>query len=114
MTTIEPDDDAALELALNNVIRNPDNPQFRQVKEKLKREPRDKVAMFAAYSEQMDNLNLKPWQNPPMWIDDHDAVIALGKDATDYVAARTLRRMLRRGISRFHPNPLAALEAAKR
>jgi hypothetical protein len=62
------------------------------------------VAEFCAYSEQMANLHLKPWQEPPMHVDPDNP------KAGEAEAAALLRRMLQAGISRWHPDPLAALE----
>jgi hypothetical protein len=45
-----------------------------------------------------------------------DAIIARGSDDGDgkYAAALILRKMLDAGISRWHPDPLAAFEAASK
>jgi len=56
---------------------------------------------FASYCQQCRALHLKPWQDPPMYGD-------LGDDPQ---AARLLRRMLRAGISRYAPDPLAVLKS---
>ena len=54
---------------------------------------------FAAYGCQIDALKLKPWQTPPCYCDGEG----------DAPGDRLLRRMLKAGVSRFHPDPLAAL-----
>lgn len=107
-------DKAALELALSRILGSPEHAHHDQIKAKLASEPWADVARFAASSEQIDTLNLKPWQAPPSHIDDPEAVIALGTSHPDYKAAKLLQRMLARGVSRFAPDPLAAIEAAKR
>ena len=65
--------------------------------------PWAEVAQFAAYCAQFIALRLRPWERPPC----HSS--GEGDDA----AAVLLRRMLKAGISRWHPDPMAALEAAK-
>jgi hypothetical protein len=67
-----------------------------------------KAAMFAASCCQRDALRLKPWQSPPCWVADENEPRVGEEDA-----ARLLRRMLKAGISEFHPDPMAALEKAK-
>jgi hypothetical protein len=60
------------------------------------------AAMVAAYDCQARSMRLRWWEKPPCcapW---------RGKSR----GARLLRRMARRGISRYHPNPLAAIAEA--
>lgn len=112
MTTNEVDQ-AALELALSRILSNREHPQHEQIKAKLASEPWADVAAFAAASEQIDTLNLKPWQSPPSHIDDAEAVIALGTAHPDHAAAKLLKRMLSHGVSKYAPDPILAIEAAK-
>ncbi|MGY8677104.1 hypothetical protein Q2941_04725 [Bradyrhizobium sp. UFLA05-153] len=77
-----------------------------QIDYKLEHEPWESVAKFAAFSAQIRSLKLKAWQWPPC------AVIALEHpEASERIAARVLKKMLRHGISRWHPDPEAALAA---
>lgn len=74
----------------------------------------------------MERLNLHPAQSPPYWITNEDEAEAIlaegyrpaadgsGVDISDCPGARLLKRMLRYGVSPFYPNPIAAIEAAKR
>jgi hypothetical protein len=62
----------------------------------------NEAAEVAAYDVQCRSLNLPPWESPPC------VASVRGSDR----AARLLRRMLRRGISKFHPRPLQAIELA--
>ena len=62
------------------------------------------VAEFASYCCQCRALNLKPWQSPPCHADEDDA------NPRDEKARALLRRMLRAGVSRYDPDPMAALE----
>jgi hypothetical protein len=85
-------DEAALDLAWET---------FRE------REPNTDRKRFAVYSLQYGNLQLKPWQRPPVQLD-------LDADPRSCDCQKILKRMARAGISRFHPNPLAALAARQR
>jgi hypothetical protein len=67
---------------------------------------------------QMRSLHLPPWATPPCWINaaDIDAIIARGDDGTrgNYVAAKIVTRLRELGISQFHPDPMTAIESAKK
>jgi hypothetical protein len=88
------------------------------IDEKLEREGFKSAGHFAAYSCQMRSLHLPPWATPPCWINaaDIDAIIARGDDGTrgNYVAAKIVRRLRELGISQFHPDPMTAIESAKK
>jgi hypothetical protein len=90
-----------------------------QIAQKLTDESWEEVAAFCSYSEQCTNLGLRPWMEPPVWMYDIEAALALPATADDRgrrEAAELLQRMLAAGISRYHPDPRAALaeaEAAK-
>jgi hypothetical protein len=111
---LSPTDRKALELAIQLDLTRGNAATRQQVEAKLKDEPWLEVAMFCAYGQQCINLKLEPWQPPPCWaeIDDDDGNDGpiMGRRA----AAELLRRMLALGISRFHPNPLAALAEAEK
>ena len=72
------------------------------------------VAEFAAYSCQIKSLSLKPWQSPPVHEDEDADEPDNAERESDTAARKLLRRMLRAGVSRFDPDPLAALERANR
>jgi hypothetical protein len=95
--------------ALQRALRMAKAENKQQIKAKLKTEPWIEVALFAAYSLQIDNLNLKPWQSPPMHMGDdkpRDESPLAGR-----VAAWALRRkLLAAGLSVFEPDPVRALE----
>jgi hypothetical protein len=73
------------------------------------------VGMLAAACCQRQALRLKPWRIPPCRIRDPDHPDR-GRDRRygeidgRYDAARLLRQMYDLGISRWHPDPLAAVE----
>ena len=86
-----------------------------QIDSMLTDRPWREVAEFAAYSCQVDALNLKPWEWPPVWVDDIDAALNAPDDAKRIrSAALLLRRMQQCGVSRWHPDPVAACEAFER
>lgn len=109
-------DIAALELALAQTLAEPD--RVEQITSKLQDEDRMSVAEFCAYHRQCNTLNLEPWESPPCWIDDPDEVLAetyrsWGDAENERPAAILLQKMLALGISKYHPDPLAAIEAAR-
>jgi hypothetical protein len=75
-----------------------------QLDQKLKDEPWTDVAEFAAACVQSRALHLKPWETALCDIYDGD---------DDSPGKRLLKRMLKAGVSRYAPDPLAALEAAQ-
>jgi len=87
-----------------------------QIEQKLRDQPWEEAARFAAYHRQFTRLHLKPWQFAPCWIDPDDIedILAGGDDGQQYGAALLLKRMLAAGLSRFEPDPEAALEQAKK
>jgi hypothetical protein len=78
-----------------------------QIDDKLKDESWEDVATFAAYCARIESLKLKPWQQPPCHADEDDP------NPRDPQAQALLKEMLSAGVSRYHPDPLAAIEAAK-
>jgi hypothetical protein len=79
-------------------------PEYReQLERKLKTEPWEHVAEFAAYNCQIDNLGLKPWMDPPMY----------AELRPDPEALSILLKLLGAGLSRFEPDPLQALAEAR-
>ena len=66
---------------------------------------------------QSSALSLRPWQDPPCEIHPTDlrSILAAGDDGTaNYRAAKLLQEMFRSDLSQYEPDPLAALEAAKK
>jgi hypothetical protein len=107
-------DRAALELAMEYARRDPMRAE--QLDSKLAGtrftsgkgwaippEPWEAVARFAAYGCQMKSLRLRPWETPPCHVD----------ESRTSREASFLRKMLAAGVSRFHPDPLAALAEAE-
>ena len=78
-----------------------------QIDEMLKDEPWERVARFAARCCQSRMLNLPPWDLPPCSVSEDD------DSESDAEAVKLLRKMLAAGVSRYAPDPMAAIEAAK-
>jgi hypothetical protein len=95
-------DQLALEEAMRIARLEPG--RSRQLDAKLKDESWRDVAEFAASCVQSRALHLKPWETAPCDIYDDDP---------DSPGKRLLKRMLEAGVSRYAPDPLAALEAAR-
>ena len=106
----------ALERAIA-VIRARGGSDAVQIENKLRKEPWEYVARFAAYSQQCDNLRLGPHQSPPCWATEAD-LIADPDDPEDIYgrrAAAVLRkRLIEAGLSAHEPDPIQALERTKR
>ena len=108
-------DQEALELAMKIAMRDPRRAEH--IKGKLEGsnpnprggffcppEPWQEVAEFAASLCQRKALDLAPWENPPC----HAHIDPMGGDGS----VQLLEKMEAAGISRFHPDPLRALEQA--
>jgi hypothetical protein len=125
----------ALQLAIDLTLLDdpPDRGRVEQVTdflngagEFLPARPWREVAEFCAYHQQMRRLKLYSWSSSPCWIiteAEANAILARGpipaadgsgKDISNCSSAELLKRMLRAGVSPYHPNPLAALVEAKR
>jgi hypothetical protein len=80
---------------------------------KLKEETWEKIAKDAAWHCQIRSLNLNPWESAPCEIHDPDNLTPGHNPHAaeeDRKAAQLLKRMLAKGISKWHPDPIAALE----
>jgi hypothetical protein len=99
-TRTESLDRAALAEAVAIVRGHPE--RSRELAEVMAERGWEAAAEVAVFDAQCRALNLPPWEAPPC------VANARGKDR----AARLLRRMLKRGISRWHPRPLEAIAEA--
>jgi hypothetical protein len=68
-----------------------------------------RVGKFAAYCCQHKALHLAPHETPPCHVERLDKV-----EPEERKAADLQRRMLRHGVSRWHPDPMAAIASAKK
>jgi hypothetical protein len=103
-------DRKAMQLAIE-MTRADNDKQRREIDDRLRTQPWQEVAEFAVWHCQDRSLKLRPWECPPFLT--HNV-----KDPSDCWVYRPqevalLRRMLAAGVSRFHPDPLAALAAAE-
>jgi hypothetical protein len=88
------------------------------IDEKIEREGFRSAGSFASYSAQMHSLRLAPWMYPPALIDEADIERTLAAGDGDmhgkFVAAQLVVRLREHGISKYHPDPMAALDAARK
>src|SRR5271170_2203595 len=110
-------DKSALELAMVRACEL--EPRWgEQLNSKLVEAGWEATARFAAVCCQARTLNLQPWEMSPAQIDDpYDRIDLFLRDPFGYagyfVAARLLRQMLQVGVSKWHPDPIRAVEEAK-
>jgi hypothetical protein len=111
-------DREALERAID-MARRESPAQRKQIDDMLAKDGWDETARFAAYACQDGNLKLAPWQMPPCWIRGNlDALLAAPVTGHDHrgqrQAALLLKRLLAAGLSKYEPDPEAALAKAER
>ena len=70
------------------------------------------VARSCSYRLQLEALQLAPWQTPPTYADP-DALHAPHSNG-EREAAELLARLMRAGLSKYEPDPVAALMRAER
>jgi hypothetical protein len=108
MTPIDKD---ALERAMAIAQREPG--RRGQLESMLEDQPWHEVAEFAAHCVQGDALDLYPWETPPCDVSDEpspdEGQTGRVADETLPAARKLLHRLLAAGLSRYEPNPLAAL-----
>jgi hypothetical protein len=110
-------DHAALKLAVERYNRDGDYDQFNHI---VKQHGWEGAAKFCARCMQGSALKLQPWEIPPAKINSPDNPDeGLRPDqpgpASDgrQQAAHLLKRMLAAGVSKWHPDPLRAIERAE-
>jgi hypothetical protein len=116
MKKISETDHAAMKLAIEQALAEGGTVR-QQVRDKLRDEPWLKVGEFCSYHRQCDTLELALWETAPCEIDDPDnpEIPPVGADMSRVAeAADLLRTMLAFGVSRWHPDPVAAVAAAKK
>jgi hypothetical protein len=107
-------DREALERAIA-IDRKRDPKSYKPINRRLEPERWYEAGKSAAYACQCAALRPKPWQPVPA-----NEYVAVTDDDSEYgpvmgraAAAELLRRMLAAGLSRYEPDPIAALEAAE-
>ena len=101
-------DRAALELALQQTLAEKDQSRVEQVQSMLKGRTRLEVSQFCSFHRQIEALRLHPWEMPPC-LGDLD-----NGSGRDERAWALLGRMRKAGVSRWHPDPMSALEKAEK
>jgi hypothetical protein len=103
---LDPIDREALEDSIHEMTRQPLGAKQLEKIRRLGRSWYD-IALFACYSCQFDNMRRLVFDPTPMDVKDRDH-----PEPDEMHAALVLRKMLREGISRYHPDPYEALEIA--
>jgi hypothetical protein len=106
LAEIDDHDTAALELAMDGARALG---RGKQLDKMLETRSWQRVAKFAAYCCQRKALHLAPHETPPCHVERLDKV-----EPQERKPAELQRRMLRHGVSGWHPDPMAAIAAAKR
>jgi hypothetical protein len=113
---LSPTDRAALTLAIE-VTRNESSARRQQIDSFLQKRSWIAVATFCASCAQSRSLRIDPWQPAPCNVGNMEAALngmMPDEPRCGYRAAALLRqRMERCGVSRWHPDPVAACEAAE-
>lgn len=103
-------DRAALKLAVEQASQESEA-RAQQIAEMLKSRDWEEVASFCSTVAQSRSLNLRPWQVAPC--DFHPADLDADWRRGGQAASDLLERMRRHNISKYHPDPLAALQRAE-
>jgi hypothetical protein len=98
-------DTAAVTLAARQCCSR-DESRLRQFEKLRTMRSGQQIGRLATYIEQMRKLELKPHETPPCWVDPNNP------DEDERGAVELVRRMLKAGISQYHPDPMAALKEA--
>jgi hypothetical protein len=93
------------ELALQQASDVPRRDGLTQIESMLRDRPRREVRKFAVYGFRCERCNYGPWQFPPCWISLDDT------DPEHAPAVALLRRLIANNLSRYEPDPIAALAA---
>jgi hypothetical protein len=108
-------DHDALERCIQATLASKDHKRAEQVREKLAEEPWNEVALFCVYDRQLEALHLKPWEDPPCWIepDDIKAILATPGHAS-FEAAKLAKQLIDAGLSIYEPDPIEALKRKRK
>ena len=105
-------DHDALERALAIMLRHRELGRDFERRLNEGREPWDAIARHAALSCQVASMGLRAWQNAPCEVEVNQTDPPGDEHHRTRHASLTLERLLRGGLSRWEPNPPAALAAA--
>lgn len=107
---ITADDTAALTRAIEQERRHGD---AKAIDAMLKDQSWHEAGVHASWCCQDRNLRLRPWECPPLATKSTDVNDAADVWGWRLNEIRLLKKMLDRDISRYEPDPIAALEAAR-
>ena len=85
----------------------------RQIDAMLTHRSWEEVGKFAAYCAQGRSLDVQPWANVPMYARFPDLKKPFGDPRGEREAAEILKQLVEHNLSRFEPDPLAAIAAAE-
>jgi len=106
-------DKAALALAIE-AVRKESPSQCQRIDDRLAAgEDWTDIGKSCAYHRQIVVLDLMPWQSPPCYADLGALREPFGDPRAARESAELLQRLLRLGLSRFEPDPLAAIAEAE-
>jgi hypothetical protein len=107
---MEPHDRPAMQAAIEELLRL--EPTWNEtVAGMLETQPFEAVGAWAATICQVRNMRLKSWECPPA--DSTNVREPCDRYGSRPDEVELLRRLLRAGVSRYHPDPMQALAAAK-
>jgi hypothetical protein len=109
-------DREAFQRAIDLTLAETDKDRVSQVRSMLETREWIDVANFCSYHRQYHALSLRPWEEPPCWIDIDEIPIIMAVEPSNnqrYRAAKLTRQLLDAGLSQFEPDPLQALAKKK-
>jgi hypothetical protein len=108
-------DMAALQLAIDMTLADPPSASSDEWRD---------AALGCVYHQQITRLGLPPWASPPCWIvtrEEAEAILETepmrngnDRDISNHAPAQLLLDMLDCGVSAFHPDPVRAVNEARR
>jgi hypothetical protein len=102
-------DRAALNRAIEMSLVEDDRDHVEHVREMRTNCTWWEVASYCSHHQQFKALGLRPWQDPPCYVD----LDNIEPRADQHSAAQLLRRMISHRVSRYAPDPVAAIEATR-
>jgi hypothetical protein len=103
-------DREALNRALQMSLDGADRDHAQQVREELSELGWWEATTTAVYHHQCKTLGLKPWESPPCHCNDDDSK---ERKERDHAAFQLLKRMLAHNVSKWEPDPVAAINATR-
>jgi hypothetical protein len=105
---------AAAEQALQLTLKDPE--QRDHFTKKLREDGWAETALSAVYHQQINSLDLQPWQTPPSMlqcdVEKFDDILAKPDPIGDYATVLLTTKLIRLGVSVYSPDPIDALKKA--